>query len=73
MWACTNLPPSSTCLILDIYEIYEAIPESEAINILQVRTSDLDLEDQKTLLKVLNSTENEDLMHPEEVKTPSLS
>ena len=48
MWACTNLPPSSTCLILDIYEIYEAIPESEAINILQVRTSDLDLEDQKS-------------------------
>jgi hypothetical protein len=73
MWAATNLPPSATCLLLDLYEIYEAIPESEAINILQVRPSEMDHDDHKILTKIMNSEDSHDLMHPEDIKTPKKS
>lgn len=68
-WAFNNMPASSKCLILEIYEIYEAIPDSSAVSI--VSTSDDYMDSSAHSMLKSTIANNPELLHPTESKYPN--
>jgi hypothetical protein len=62
-WAFTNMPVSSNCLLFEVYEIYEAIPDSSALSIVSVSDEYMDSTAHMILKETLAN--KPELMHPD--------